>query len=80
MKKVILLMCKPIHWIVGRIARKYPHQEKVSHCIIGTIIAVFGVWLAHHSNPVLEFSGYWIHGFGGAPVAKVLMDYLEIEI
>lgn len=75
-----------LHTISDRIGFRL--CRRTTHVIIGIVLVLTGSFIAHLGSHlanqaailIVDAFGYSIHGFGLAPILKVLADALEMEI
>lgn len=79
----------PIHRTVDYIISLFKlkvEYRKLLHCILGTLLALFGVMLSKmHADSFImhyfaDFFGYFLHGFGLAPIMKVIAEAIKLDI
>ena len=78
----------PVH-AIGRLIHGSKHvlSRRAIHLIVGLIFMLVGSTLAHFAHGVespgailLDTFAYGIHGFGLAPIVKVIADIVGLEV
>lgn len=84
------ILSAPTRAIVERLHVFIPHNRRVSHVAVGSIIMICGASLAtaghavFHEYRLLEIVGdsvcYGLHGLGAAPIIKVICERFNVDV